>query len=296
MRRIGWILAAALFSSCGSDDSTQNGPLQPLPPPGGQQLTTQPYTVNPGEEKYFCYTFHSPKDLQKAIVEVEPVYGSIIHHTALFQTITAEPEGFFECPVLVKTNWQPIWAGGRNTNGLKLPQGVGFVIDANTQYLLQLHLLNAGSKPVTERTAINLTYADPTGITPAGIFAIGSFSLDIPAGANNFQQTKGCQADREMHVFAAFPHMHKLGKKLEFMKGPSQQNLAMQYMKDPWVFGDQPMDPVDITIMPGEYLQNTCTWDNPTNADVKFGESSNDEMCFFVLFYYPFTSLGGCGF
>src|SRR5262249_16194109 len=156
----------------------------------------------------------SPKDGPRAIVEVQPVYGTITHHTVLFQTITSEPEGFFECPVLVKTNWQPIWAGGRNTNGLVLPQGVGFQIDADTQYLVQLHLLHGGTGPVTEGSAVNLRYADPAGLQPAGIFALGTFSLNIPAGAMNFQQVKSCTADRQMHVFAAFPHMHKLGKRL----------------------------------------------------------------------------------
>src|SRR5262249_22081577 len=159
---------------------------------------------------------------------------------------------------------QPIWAGGRNTNGLVLPQGVGFQIDADTQYLVQLHLLNAGTRPVTERSAVNLRYADPAGLQPAGIFAPGTFSPNIPAGVMNFQQVKSCTADRQMHVFAAFPHMHKLGKRLEFVQGATQASATMQYVKDPWVFGDQPMDPVDFQIATGDFIQSTCTWDNPT--------------------------------
>jgi hypothetical protein len=38
----------------------------------------------------------------------------------------------------------------------------------------------------------------------------------------------------------------------------------------------------------------TCHYDNHTDADVKYGESSDDEMCFFVMFYYPYTGLDGC--
>jgi hypothetical protein len=295
MRRIGFVLATALLSlSCG-DDSSQNGPLQPLPPAGGQQLASMPYTVQPGQEKYFCYTFHSPKDAARSIIEVQPITGTIVHHAVLFQTLVPEREGFSECPVLIKQTWLPIWGGGRNTNGIKLPDGVAFNIDSDTQYLLQLHLLNAGSAPVTERSGINLTYA-PVGatLTPAGIYAFGTFSVDIPAGAMGVQKVISCNANRDMHVFATFPHMHKLGKKLEFMHGTTQADATMQYAKDPWVFGDQPMDPVDFVVNPGDFTQATCTWDNPTNVDVKYGESTNDEMCFFLLFYYPYTQLGGC--
>ena len=294
MRRTGLALATALLLSCG-DDAPQNGPLQPLPPPGGQQLATTPYTVNPGEEKYFCYTFHSPKDAPRGIIEVQPIAGAIVHHMVLFQTLVAEKEGFSECPVLIKQTWLPIWGGGRSTNGIRLPDGVAFNMDSDTQYLVQLHLLNAGQQPVTERSGINLTYA-PVGsnLTPAGIFAFGSFNIDIPAGAMDVQKTISCNATKDMHVFATFPHMHKIGKKLEFMHGTTQADATMQYAKDPWVFGDQPMDPVDFMIHTGDYYQTTCTWDNTTTADVKYGESSNNEMCFFLLFYYPYDSLGGC--
>src|SRR5262245_22145322 len=81
MRKLA--LAIVLLSSCG-DDAAPTGPLSPLPPPGGQQLTTMQYTVQPGAEKYFCYTFHSPKDGTRAITEVQPIEGSITHHIVLF--------------------------------------------------------------------------------------------------------------------------------------------------------------------------------------------------------------------
>src|SRR5262249_15418835 len=148
---------------------------------------------------------------------------------------------------------------------------------------------------VSERSAINLRYApDANALMPAGIFAFGTFSLDIPSGQVGFQKTISCNATKDMHVFATFPHMHKIGKKLEFLHGTTQADATMAYKKDPWVFGDQPMDSVDFMVHRGDFLSSTCTWDNDTNTDVRFGESSNDEMCFFLLFYYPFDQLGAC--
>ncbi len=285
----------ALVAACGSSDPTQDL-LDPPPPAGGQQLTSLEYTIQPGEEKYFCYTYRSPADAPRGITEVQPIQGEAVHHVALFQVFATdpEPEGFFECNVLVKTNWQPIWAGGAGGNGLVTPEGTGFIVEPDTQYLVQYHIQNGSDVAITERSAVNLRYAPAAGLIPAGLYALGSFSLTIPAGAVGFQQITECASDREMNVFAAFPHMHKLGKSITLETGATAAEAQVAYAKDPWVFGDQPMDPVDIHVMPGDFLRSTCTWDNPGATDVSFGESSDDEMCFMVVFYYPFSGLGGC--
>ena len=41
------------------------------------------------------------------------------------------------------------------------------------------------------------------------------------------------------------------------------------------------------TTGPGDVLTTHCTYDNQTGHNVTFGESSDDEMCFSDLFYYP---------
>src|SRR5262249_33473861 len=158
-----------------------------------------------------------------------------------------------------------------------------------TQYVLQLHLQNTGDVAVTEHSSVTLSYADDaTQVTPAGLFALGSFSFSIPAGASDYQATVDCQATREMHVFAAFPHMHKLGRAIELRGGPTADSESLLYGLQDYTFLEQKMDPVDFTIAPGEFLRSTCHWDNPGTAPVSFGESSDQEMCFMVVFYYPF--------
>jgi hypothetical protein len=293
------LLGLVALSSCSGDDQMMmvdppdDGLLDPAPPAGGQQLTTDEYVVPPGEEKYFCYTFRSPSEA-KAITRVMPIQGDVVHHVALFKTMTPEPDGFSECPVIIKLNWEPIWAGGAGDAALDMPEGVGFVIQPDTQYLVQYHLQNVGSEPVTERSAINLTYVDAASVTKAGLFALGTFSLTIPSGASEHELSIPCQADRTMNVFAVFPHMHKLGLRIGFETGTDEGAAQQVYMKDPWAFGEQPMDPLELTIQSGDFMRSTCWWNNDTGMDVTFGESSDNEMCFFVVFYYPFTGLAGC--
>ena len=66
------------------------------------------------------------------------------------------------------------------------------------------------------------------------------------------------------------------------------------YQIDPWQFGNQPMDPLDLVLAPKDLMQMSCHYDNPGSTPVDYGESSDQEMCFFILFYYPFDNLDGC--
>ena len=91
------------------------------------------------------------------------------------------------------------------------------------------------------------------------------------------------------------PHMHKLGTKLEVTKSTMANPAAQPFYKiDPWTFGTQPMDSMITTVSPTDTLHATCHWNNPGGAPVGYGESSDQEMCIFVLFAYPLAEPDGC--
>jgi hypothetical protein len=264
------------------------GGADPEPAPDTQTLVSGEYTVEPGQERYLCHSFRSPDELV-AIVEIAQVVHPAVHHVVLVQAVRGEdPEGMYECPEIFRTNWDPIWASGTGGNGFVLPEGVGFVIDPRTQYVVQLHLQNTTDAPITGTSALELTYArDPAVVEPAGIFVVGTLEFSIPPGAADYSAGMECMAPFDMQAFAAFPHMHKLGKRLELYQGPGKADAQMMYVIDPWPFDDQPFDAVSETIPAGSYLGTTCHWSNPTGRRVEFGESSDDEMCFMLMFYYP---------
>ena len=283
---------------CGGDDGgggMTDDVLDPPPPEGGQQLTTTEYTLEPGEEKYLCWTWDSPSDGERAITEIVPIAGPVVHHIVLVKTRQREAEAHFECNELLSTNWEPIWASGAGSNTLTMPEGVGFKVQPGSQYLVQLHLLNSSEGTVSERMGINLRYAPDAGaIIPAGFYPQGSFQTRIPAEETEYTQTIECPVDREMNVFAVFPHMHKIGRRMTVEAGATSDSMEMMYMIDPWAFGDQPFDLVDFRVTSGTRVKTSCTWLNDTGAEVTFGESTFNEMCFSMLFYYPFSDLVLC--
>jgi hypothetical protein len=53
-------------------------------------------------------------------------------------------------------------------------------------------------------------------------------------------------------------------------------------------FDEQYQIPVGpLTLRPGDAISTECTYENDTNETVKWGESSDTEMCFSILFRYP---------
>jgi hypothetical protein len=131
-------------------------------------------------------------------------------------------------------------------------------------------------------------------VTPAGIWAIGTMGIDIPAGRKGFEITHECTMRRSLDVFAVLPHMHQHGRKMTIWRGPSKDAAQVLFERANYSFDEQNIDALPVRIEKGEHMRVTCTYDNDTDRAIRYGESTADEMCYGVLFYTPFTGLDGC--
>jgi hypothetical protein len=290
---VGSLALAAAMVACASEPTGLNPPA----PAGGQQLATTTYHLAPSQEIYMCYQFYSPSS-DVAITHVESLSAQGIHHLAVFQVVpgSEEPDAAHECNTVIKLSWLPVFVSGTGSKELSTPDGVGFVIKAHTQYVVQLHLQNSSDNALDVRAGVNLTYDhNPSALQPAGIFALGKMNITIPPNSTDFQLSETCKPGRTRNVFAVFPHMHKLGTSMDVMITPAgAANASTFYTVDPWQFGNQPIEPLVQTLQAEDSLVGTCHWNNPNPTPVTYGESSDNEMCFFVMFYYPYDRLDGC--
>ena len=55
------------------------------------------------------------------------------------------------------------------------------------------------------------------------------------------------------------------------------------------VYQDPPFE-----VPSGGGFRFSCSWNNTSDKSVKFGESANDEMCFFWAYYYPSAGAKVC--
>ena len=276
-------LLGLLFAGCATS-----------PPDTPHSDVTAAYTLQPGDEKYFCYTINLPADRDIAITKMTPKYGIGTHHILFAQTITPEADGFTECPVLIRDTWLPLYTGGLNSGPLELPPSTGFtVLQRGQQVLLQLHLQNVSDQPITDTTTMRVDYTDVTPeLIPAGIFGFDNRKLDIPAHTNAAVNQMNCSVDRDLDVFAVLGHMHKHGTHLDVSRGVSAGD-EMLYAED-WNFETQPVTPMTYKVHKSDNIFLRCTHANSGDAAVPYGESSDTEMCAFVMFYAPAAGLDGC--
>jgi len=274
--------------SCGSSSGGTSGSADGGGSTNSITLASQTYTLQPGDEKFYCYTMTLPSDV--VATAFTPKYGDATHHVVFAQTLALEPNGFSECDVFFKTTWSPLFVGGKGTTPLQLPQGAGMKLTKGTQILLQLHLLNSGTTAITDTTSVTMDVAaDPTApFTPAGIYGLDDEKISIPANAAGFQESMPCTIDKPLNIFAYFGHMHRLGTHLSITRNGSP------FLDEDWNFDVQPTTAKALTLNPNDKLQLTCTYTNTTTNPVTFGESTKNEMCVAVFYYTKFDGLDGC--
>jgi hypothetical protein len=255
-------------------------------------FTTDEVVVPAGAEKYLCYAKTLDRDL--VVDRFSFKQTAAVHHLLLAKNTVPDPEGLSECDVLFKASWIPLFGAGNGDATLEAPAGSGHVIPKGTQLLIQLHLLNASAADVKEPISVDMREAANPKVAPIGLYAFGTNDISL-APSKHGQIVNDCTVEKDLDLFAWWPHMHRLGTKLTLSIGPDEASLKEVYRIDPWNFDDQGMTATPLHIPKGSFSRVTCEYDNSTTEAVTFGESSNDEMCFLNTFVTNATEeLDGC--
>lgn len=268
-----------------------DGPVPLAPPASGVQFASEPTPLEPGEEAYRCFEFELPKNGVFPLVGIETQATALaVHHFGVFTNALAK-DGTkpYECEAMGAA-WGLVSGGGVGTPAMQFPEGTAMTLDAGAHIVLQLHLINASSQPTTVDTVrVNLVSAqESASLASVGLLITGTLAIDIPAKSANVLAKGGCEpAEPLEHVFAAFPHMHKLGRRIETHVVPVGGGAARSLSDVTWDFSDQGIYPVDGTAKAGERIETSCTFDNPLDTAVEFGLHTANEMCVNVLYYYP---------
>jgi copper type II ascorbate-dependent monooxygenase-like protein len=283
------------LTSCTSDGATTasggGGGGGGAPVDDAVNFDTAEFSVAPGQELYMCYTMHTTEDLAIDRFTYEAQPG--IHHLLLANTVVAEDDKPFECNVLFKQTWFPIFANGTGSADVSTPEGSAFKIHKGSQLLVQLHLLNSGKETIKGTGRLAMHKNTSPDLVGAGIYGFGTQNVVLPAQKVTTLQND-CAIDKDVHIFSGFPHMHTLGKKMSFWTGKDEASLTKQFSIDAWSFGEQQIVPLKLDLPKGTMTRVTCEYDNTTPNEVTFGESTSNEMCYFTTFIAPFETLDGC--
>jgi hypothetical protein len=277
------------------DAATPNAPASPGEVPEGfladagdgwKTLITGRWKLQPGTEGYWCSRYTLKEDV--AVSTFRAVAPKGTHHTLLtIADDTANPDGVGEC--------------GSNTNGtrnvlgtgvgpseLKMPAGVGMVLKAGEQLLLNLHLFNTSDQPLTGLSGSIVRLIAQSDVKHLAEEAMaGPVMLDIPVGGPTKQMGE-CTISHDSNIFAVGPHMHQLGIHLKAVAHSSEMGEVLLY-DGAYDFDNQILFylPQEVRMKKGDKVKVECTYQNDTDQPVKFGNSSQSEMCFAGLFRYP---------
>ncbi|MBM4377085.1 MAG: hypothetical protein FJ095_18545 [Deltaproteobacteria bacterium] len=283
-------LALAACSSSSGPGPTEPTPEPLAPPENGVQFASGEVLLAPGEEAYRCFEFALPEGAGFPLVGIETqATHPAVHHFGVFTTTLTKSDEPYSCEEMGAA-WGLVSGGGVGTPAMTFPAGTAMTIDAGAHVVLQLHLLNASSKDATvPPVRLNLeTAKDPSGLAAVGLLITGTLKIDLPPKAMGVVQTGGCDVEEPLeNVFAAFPHMHRLGRSLETRVVPKDGAASRTLSQVTWDFSDQGIYAADGSAKLGERVETSCTYDNSTDAAVSFGLHTKDEMCVNVLYYYP---------
>lgn len=271
MRGLVTALGLAALAACGNDGGGDDAVTPDAPAIGTWvPLIQKSWTLAPGGENTSDLQIDNT-DRAMVIGGIRPLAPKGTHHTLLFRGVSA-------------TN--VIYASGVGTNELMFPPGKGMKLEAGAVLGLQLHTFNTSDAEISGVSGVEIMEVDPATVTDeVDVFLPGPRNLAI-GPMKSTTQAGTCTVTKPYTLFALFPHMHQLGT---HFKTTIHTGGADHVIHD-GVYNFEHQEVISLAPMQlavGDTITTECTWNNPANTTVTYGESSTTEMCYSILYRYP---------
>jgi hypothetical protein len=274
------------------------------PPDGVKPLSCKPDTVlkpakpyvmqaGPTPDQYVCFGVDVNLPRKRHVTAFAPKVDNakIVHHILLFQANVPVSPDPVPCAAFGSAGWRLVagWAPGGNN--LELPPAAGFPEEAGmTHWVVQVHYNSTSTPSGVDQSGYELCTTETLRPNDAGVLAFGSTNFAIPPRSTHKIRCDYALGPQFANVklFNASPHMHTRGvamstERLPFGGGPAE----MIFEQKAFSFEAQANFPITKAVSTGDVMRTRCTWTNPGDTFIRFGEGTGDEMCFDFLGYYP---------
>ena len=266
-----------------------------------QEYTVEwgPVTVAPGVEDTQCVIKKLPNPSAMHVGAIHNQLNVGSHHMIVYKTSdTVEQPTPFSCQPFTDLahpeKGTPLMVSQKKDDTLTLPQGVAFAIDAEQFVRLELHYINPGTTPLdVSATSTFIQTPDAQVQNEAGFLFVGDIDISIPPAS---MATVGPIYMPEptpvagSKYFGITGHEHQFGTDVTVAITTGKTGTDTPIYNVPgWTWSEPKtvyLDPA-MTVPSGGGFRYTCTWNNTSTDTVGFGESANNEMCFFWTYYYP---------
>lgn len=251
-------------------------------------------------DEYVCWGVDLSQEQATHITAFVPVIDNteITHHIVLYEAPNKVSGVPTPCSAGSAVTWRMVLGWAPGVKPLELPPEAGFPISTDpakpTHYVAQMHYSNPQKlKGKKDKSRIDLCTSAPRQYE-ADVMAFGSQDFTIPAApGQGGQYSIDCaltvpSAFANLHLFAAMPHMHKIGVAMSTTLTPKDGGPDVDLGTMPlYSFDAQAWLPINATTKSGDVIRTKCSWTNNTGAPVSFGEKTADEMCYSFTMYYP---------
>jgi hypothetical protein len=263
-----------------------------------------PYEVNTEvSDDYRCFPVEWPVEEDSYVTGyvVSPDRADLVHHMIAYivpagyaddlAALEAEDgQPGYECfggpgPInQADAQWLGAWAPGAVQG--PLPNGLGLKMEVGSLLVLQMHYNSASGATGTDQTSIDFTLeaeVDTVGwIQPfTNVEWVFGSGMEIPAGVDGVSHEYAAQVPRQLKFHTANMHMHTRGVSGGMSVEHSDGTEDCLIQIDDWDFDWQRSYVFDEpkVIEQGDTWSIQCSWDNPTEQDMAWGDGTGDEMC-----------------
>lgn len=294
--------AIAAWASCGTIDvppatglvSSATPFLAPEDPPAGLEVLdfhADEYAVGPEvRDDYRCFVFDADVPEDRFVRRFEMIYDEtrVLHHVVLLRDPERHTElGDFDCygggGMPPGSQYLYAWAPGQSA--LEFPEG-GLRISPGERFVVQIHYNNGRRLPdVADSSGVRL-YLGPTEGPEYGMVAMGPTNFELAPRMRTAVSSR-CTIREPTTLIAGMPHMHLLGSEFSQRIVPTTGARSNLVSLTGWSFETQLFYALPAQLMPGDVIETTCTFENPSSETVTSGENTTDEMCFDFLYASP---------
>ena len=269
--------------------------LPALPWVDAELTMSSPYTPSTARpDDYRCFVIDPKLPGERDLIgyDIVPGQRSLVHHVLLYGVGRAEAERLDAAEAgpgytcfggpgsegalgTVYGAWVP------GTSATQYPEGTGITMTTDNVIVMQIHYNTShgdGHDHVIapDRSTIKLQLAQGRVEKPALIFPIADLNFIIPPKTSNFTSSVSFPFPGAAILYGMGPHMHTRGRKLTV----TADNTCLVDVPS-WDFNWQQLYQftTPLALKPGVRLRLSCTWDNPSDKVVRWGEGTDDEMC-----------------
>ena len=281
------------------DGSSPDGSVNPGPGGDSYRLEWGPITAQPSEEDTRCVLRRLPTSAPIRVGQLINQLGGFSHHMIVYRTNdTEERLEPYPCDPFTDTldpsRGAPLTVTQRGEETITLPDGVAYTLEPGQMIRIELHYINYSAEAVELSASTTLvTVPEADFEFEADFLFIGNIDIDLdprsPATVGPAYLALPPQLEG-VNFFSITGHTHQWGTNVSVDVAASSDDpgrpvydVAGWNWDEPDTIYHEP----PFQVPSGGGFRFACDYENRSDQRVGFGESANDEMCFFWTYYYP---------